>query len=1011
MGQDYRYWAFISYSHRDKAWGDWLHKTLETYRVPARLVGRAGRDGPLPKRLYPVFRDREELPSSADLSNNINDSLAASRHLVVICSPRAAVSRWVNEEIIAYKRLGRADRILALVVDGEPNASDHPDSGELECFPPALRHKVDADGKLLTERVEPIAADARTGKDGKASARLKLLAGLLGVPFDELRQREKQRQRRQRLQWGLAALLLLALIGGAWRWETQRRADEAAIAGYTEQGRQLLLDNQPLQASAYLGEAYRLGGRSPVLRFLLARSMLYVDSLRANLPEPGLWLTADLSRDGKRMVAAGGGEDADEWDLETGKRLLSLREPGRLQMFAKFSPDGRYIVVASKVTIIERTVILRVVDSFSGKLLSSHKFDSALIVGAMFSPDSRHLLTRNEGTDKVQIWDAVTGKLVTTLDGHGVRIDHAGYSPDGRRVITSNMNHTLTLWDADDGKMLAYLRGHAAGINDFEFSPDSRKLASASDDKSVKMWDLRTGRLLFTIAAQAGGDYESGHGDAVTVASFSSDGKRLITGSKDKTVRVWDAATGKNLARMADMPDEIRSLEVSEDGSLIAASTKENTTWVWDGHDYTQRAVLPGYGAFFTRDGHRLITSSAKENVAQVWDVQTLLAPVRSVTGADAAYDPTGSRLATMDADQAWVWDAHSGKQLLALHLPPADPSKDEKAYGTTNIFSPDGSRLLTLASFSLGSALWDTSNGKLVAQMRESGEDTNVGGFTPDGSRIFTCGSNKTAELWDGHDGRLLASFPMPDGCIDSLHFTPDGRRLAGTRDALDEKHEDRTYRAEIWDLDLHKRVLAPPETLYSYNHGLALSPDGRVLATADKAGVIRLRELATGEQLASWDTQSGGIESLVYSPDGHALATAHQNGTLKVWDARDGALLWQYKSGTIGMDASLYSPDGNFILARNSNRDNTLREASNGVVLADFTGDSTLTETMIFSPAGDQIASQAYDYPTRLLDLRLEQRPPEAVMALIRCRVPWRLEGGQVLPHAPDASACQKP
>src|SRR5690348_15661484 len=124
MGQpDYRYWAFISYSHRDKAWGDWLHKALETYQVPARLVGRPGRDGPLPKRLYPVFRDREELPSSADLSNNINDSLTASRHLVVICSPRAAVSRWVNEEIIAYKRLGRADRILALVVDGEPNAT------------------------------------------------------------------------------------------------------------------------------------------------------------------------------------------------------------------------------------------------------------------------------------------------------------------------------------------------------------------------------------------------------------------------------------------------------------------------------------------------------------------------------------------------------------------------------------------------------------------------------------------------------------------------------------------------------------------------------------------------------------------------------------------------------------------------------------------------------------------------------------------------------------------------
>ena len=101
--------------------------------------------------------------------------------------------------------MGREDRVLSLIVDGEPNASDMPDAGLLECFPPAMRFRVDAAGTLLTERSEPIAADVRKGKDGRASARLKLLAGVMGVGYDDLRQREQQRQRWQRIQMGIAA--------------------------------------------------------------------------------------------------------------------------------------------------------------------------------------------------------------------------------------------------------------------------------------------------------------------------------------------------------------------------------------------------------------------------------------------------------------------------------------------------------------------------------------------------------------------------------------------------------------------------------------------------------------------------------------------------------------------------------------------------------------------------------------------------------------------------------------
>ena len=203
----FRYRAFISYSHQDKSWADWLHRTLEAYLVPRRLVGQTTAAGVIPRRLAPIFRDRDELASATDLDRKVNDALAQSANLIVICSPRSAISRWVDEEVLAFKRMGRGERIFCLIVDGEPNASAMPGREAEECFVRALRHRIGDDGALSAACVEPIAADARPGKDGKTNAKLKLIAGMLDVGFDTLKQRELQRRARR-----MAAVAALALI-------------------------------------------------------------------------------------------------------------------------------------------------------------------------------------------------------------------------------------------------------------------------------------------------------------------------------------------------------------------------------------------------------------------------------------------------------------------------------------------------------------------------------------------------------------------------------------------------------------------------------------------------------------------------------------------------------------------------------------------------------------------------------------------------------------------------------
>ena len=205
-----RYCAFLSYSHVDEEVAAWLHDALEKFRTPSSLAGRLTSNGAIPKRLTPIFRDRHELPASDNLAAGIQDALDSSRFLIVLCSPAAAGSRWVNAEIDMFKRHRPEGCVLAAIVSGEPFASDLPGRESEECLPPALRIKYDRRGRPTSRRAEPLAADLREDRDGRRLGLLKLISGMLGVGLDELVQRETLRRQRR-----LAIVAAASLAGMA----------------------------------------------------------------------------------------------------------------------------------------------------------------------------------------------------------------------------------------------------------------------------------------------------------------------------------------------------------------------------------------------------------------------------------------------------------------------------------------------------------------------------------------------------------------------------------------------------------------------------------------------------------------------------------------------------------------------------------------------------------------------------------------------------------------------------
>lgn len=265
---EFRYKAFLCYSHADKAWADWLHRELERYRIPRHLVSASR--GAIPRNLRPIFRDREELPSASNLPQLIQDALAQSESLIVVCSPAAVRSQWVNNEIRTFRELGREARIFCLIVDGEPNAGN-----DRECFPAALR------GEHGWDVMEPIAADVRPHGDGKGLAKQKIIAGLLGVGLDELVQREVHRRHRRLIALSTGSSLIALLMAGlavfaflSQQEAERRREDAEELVGFmigdlrqklNEVGRLDIFDSVADQATNYFASLGSQDARDEVL--------------------------------------------------------------------------------------------------------------------------------------------------------------------------------------------------------------------------------------------------------------------------------------------------------------------------------------------------------------------------------------------------------------------------------------------------------------------------------------------------------------------------------------------------------------------------------------------------------------------------------------------------------------------------------------------------------------------------------------------------------------------------
>ncbi len=545
--------------------------------------------------------------------------------------------------------------------------------------------------------------------------------------------------------------------------------------------------------------------------------------------------------------------------------------------------------------------------------------------GVAVSPDGK--LLAHVGSDRlVAVVDAATGNSVGHFPSQPPNgfLTALAFSRDGKTLAARAPDRALYLWDTAGGKEPRVLGKTPSAVgygytafdnqNRMAFAPDG-KLLAVVDDWSIRLWDIAEGKEIRWLG---------GHLGPVSSIAFTPDGKRLVSLASDRGPRVWDVATGKTVARLSFNLGFPSCLALTADGKTIATTGGDRTIRLWnisDGKLLSQFMTAGQYATAlaFAPDG-KILFAGGSDQVIRPYDVATgkeLMPATGHVGGLSAtAYSPDGKTLAAGGTDRVIIlWDTASGKARRTL--------VGHEMAVTRLAFAADGK---TLLSFGLDRTIrtWDVAEGRELRQFVAAPANVVSVAFSADARSAVVFGSDNAFRVWDvaGETEKAVIDDALPPnyGSTLTAALDGDGRTVIGLAG-------DRVLR--LWDVATGKeagRVSLAPPTVPSGN-GFAVSADGRCLALPSASAPLLL-ELASGKERqhflptpapASPTPRGVGVSPvLALSPDGRTVATTSRDGSMRLWDGGGGKEIAAFPATSSGAARTLtFSPDGKSLAA----------------------------------------------------------------------------------------------
>ncbi|KAI8654220.1 NACHT domain-containing protein [Fusarium sp. Ph1] len=421
------------------------------------------------------------------------------------------------------------------------------------------------------------------------------------------------------------------------------------------------------------------------------------------------------------------------------------------------------------------------------------------------------------------------------------------------------------------------LEGHGSSVISVVFSADGQRLVSGSYDKTIKIWDAATGACEQTL---------EGHGEQVTSVVFSVDSQRLASGSYDKTIKIWDMAMGAYVQTLEGHGDWVSSVVFSADSQRLASGSRDKTIKIWDTATGACMQTLKGHGDWvrsvvFSADD-QCLASGSDDKTIKIWDAatgackQTLEGHNYSVTSV--VFSADGQRLASGSHDDTVkIWDAATGAYLQTL---------EGHSYSVRSVVFSADSQYLASGSYDKTVKIWDAATGACKQTLKGHGYSVASVVFSADGQHLASGSDDKTVKIWDIWDIAMGACEQTLEGHSDrvtSVVFSADGQRLASGSD-------DKTVK--IWNATTGAYL----QTLEGHSDGVisvVFSADGQRLASGSDDKTVKIWDATTGAYLQTLEGHSDGVISVVFSADGQCLASGSRDYTVKIWNATTGACL----------------------------------------------------------------------------------------------------------------------